>query len=250
MNPIQTTCPVCEYDRAYISNGKLRCRCGYEADTSPLQSKPMTKPQPERISLTPEQYANLSSFEVSCRNMEEILDDVSGFGELPIDALKRVIQEYHEAREERDKLKAYLLKLQKIISAAHDPFTTYLDAETALVGIVEERDELKAQVHRLVDEFAGKEFDFKVSESLKDEKINQLKAELDRLNARFAEAQGEPKQPELPREVSYAHSMLCQALQSIVGGNGRTGAQRVNSARQALEELIFNWQERMEVKSE
>lgn len=246
MNPIQTTCPVCEYDRAYISNGKLRCRCGYEADTSPLQSKPMTKPQPERISLTPEQYANLSSFEVSCRNMEEILDDVSGFGELPLDALKRVIQEYHEAREERDKLKAqtakdrehmteatvrlsaigeerdelkaYLLKLQKIISAAHDPFTTYLDAETALVGIVEERD--------------------------------QLKSEADRLNTRFVEAQKEWKQPPLPREVGYAHSMLCQALQSIVGGNGRTGAQRVNSARQALEDLIFNWQERMEVKGE
>lgn len=231
MNPIQTTCPVCEYDRAFISSGKLRCHCGYEADASPLQSKPMTEPQPARVILTPEQYANLSSFEVSCRNMEEILDDACGFGELPIDALKRVVAEH-------DKLTGLL-----------EPLCTQGETSLqALERLIEERDKaveqrngLKAQVHRLVDEFAGKEFDFKVSESLKDEKINQLKAELDRLNARFAEAQGEPKQPELPREVGYAHSMLCQALQSIVGGNSRTGAQRVNSARQALEELIFNW---------
>lgn len=200
----------------------------------------MAEPQSARVSLTPEQYANLSSFEVYCRNMEEILEDACGFGELPIDALKRVVAEH-------DKLTALL-----------EPLCTQGETSLqALEWLIEERDKaveqrngLKAQVHRLVDEFAGKEFDFKVSESLKDEKINQLKAELDRLNARFAEAQGEPKQPELPREVSYAHSMLCQALQSIVGGNGRTGAQRVNSARQALEELIFNWQERMEVKSE
>lgn len=240
MNPIQTTCPVCEYDRAYISNGKLRCRCGYEADTSPLQSKPMTEPQPARVSLTPEQYARLSGFEVSCLNMEEILDDVCGFGELPIDALKRVL-------EERDKLNALL-----------EPLCT--QGETSLQALewliedrdkaVEQRNGLKAEVHRLVDEFAGKEFDFITSESLKDEKINQLEAELDRLNTRFTEVQAQSKQPELPHEVSYAHSMLCQALQSIVGGNSRTGAQRVNSARQALEGLIFNWQEQMEVKGE
>jgi len=203
------------------------------------------EPQPARVSLTPEQYANLSSFKVYCRNMEEILDDACGFGELPIDALKRVIQEYDEAREERDRLNALL-----------EPLCT--QGETSLQALewliedrdkaVEQRNGLKAEVHRLVDEFAGKEFDFITSESLKDGKINQLKAELDRLNTRFVEAQEELKQPELPREVGYAHSMLCQALQSIVGGNGRTGAQRVNSARQALEELIFNWQERMEVK--
>lgn len=91
MKSIQTTCPVCEYDRAFIFNGNLACSCGYKAAVNPFK-----KPEPSEPLTT----ADLKGW----------LEFVAEFGHLPntasepegkqnsaiVDALKRVVAERDE----------------------------------------------------------------------------------------------------------------------------------------------------------
>lgn len=176
------------------------------------------EPQPARVSLTPEQYANLSSFKVYCRNMEEILDDACGFGELPIDALKRVVEDltrFHSMVEEQRK-----------------------DDEGAFGTLC-----------RLISE-AQESVAMRLQQNALERERNELKAELDRLNARFAEAQKEWKQPPLPREVTRAYSTLCRALELLPQGEHQKAAILICSTLVDLGGLVFNCQEQKEVKGE
>ena len=98
-------------------------------------------------------YSEFRKAEEAKEEIEEQLEEKLRLAEFNADQYQKVLINIQKERDKlvakRDELAAHAIKLQKIICDAHDPFKTYLDAETALVGIIEERDRLKAELDAL-----------------------------------------------------------------------------------------------------
>ncbi|HMY02816.1 MAG TPA: hypothetical protein PKA48_05655 [Candidatus Obscuribacter sp.] len=102
-------------------------------------------------------YSEFRKAEEAKEEIEEQLEEKLRLAEFNADQYQKVLINIQKERDKlvakRDELAAHAIKLQKIICDAHDPFKTYLDAETALVGIIEERDRLKAELERRLEAF-------------------------------------------------------------------------------------------------